>query len=496
MTIAETIHGPVRGLDDGAVRAFLGVRYAAAPVGELRFRAPRDPAPWALPADATAFGPVCPQPPNKVIVLGPHAVQDEDCLVLNVIAASSVAPGDARPVMVWIHGGAYIFGSASQPLYDARALAATGEVVVVSVNYRLGALGFADLSAFGEGDPNVALHDVLHALRWVRANIAAFGGDPENVTLFGESAGGGIVTTLMTVPSAAGLFCRAIAQSSPATAVYDHGRSAHVGELVRAQLPVGTAAADAPVDAVVRAGFSVFGMIPDQAPGTLAFAPIVDGDLVPEHPVDAFRAGRAHQIPLLLGTNRDESALFRYMASPLLPIAEGDIRAMFAAMAAERPELAVPAEPTIRGAYDGLGTKALGLAVARDLGFRLPALWIAEAHSRVAPVHLYRFDWSTRMLRLLRLGATHATELPYLFGTLDAGPRDPTFRLGGKRVARALSARMQDRWRGFARDGDPGWPAYTADERLSRVIDRADRVVADLDGPLRAAWGDVPLGFR
>ena len=192
--VAETAYGPVRGADDGTAVCWKGVRYAAPPVGELRFRAPQPPAPWTEPADATRFGRTCPQPPVPNFPMNLGAGPDEDCLFLNVWAPSGTTAGDAKAVLVWVHGGAYVLGSGSQPYYDGRRLASAGDVVVVTLNYRLGAFGFLDLPGF---DSNVGLRDVLAALRWVRDNIAAFGGDPGRVTVFGESAGGGIVTTLL-----------------------------------------------------------------------------------------------------------------------------------------------------------------------------------------------------------------------------------------------------------------------------------------------------------
>src|ERR1700682_3352027 len=208
-TVVDTEHGPIRGSDDGLVKAWKGVRYGAAPPGHRRGRAPDPPKPWREVADATSYGPVCPQPVEPRIPIDLGAPQGDDCLSLNVWAPSDTAAGDRKPVMVWIHGGAYIFGSASQPRYDGAALSAGGDAVVVTVNYRFGAFGFLDLSSFSTPtrrfDSNPGLRDVILALQWVRDNIAAFGGDPNRVTLFGESAGAGIVTTLLTTPAAAGL---------------------------------------------------------------------------------------------------------------------------------------------------------------------------------------------------------------------------------------------------------------------------------------------------
>jgi para-nitrobenzyl esterase len=410
--------------------------------------------------------------------------------------------------MVWVHGGAYVLGSASQPLYDGTLLASGGDVVVVTVNYRLGALGFLDLSSFSTPtqrfDANIGLRDVIESLRWVRDNIAAFGGDPERVTLFGESAGGGVVTTLLTTPAAEGLFTGAIAQSSPATSVYDSARARHVAEIVLQKLDAQLdRLRDLPVEALVAASQEVFDEVPQLTPGTLAFAPIVDGDLVPDYPVKLAREGRSHPVPLIIGTNKDEAALFRWMKSPLMPITPKAIRAMFANLAAEQPGVQLPTEAQIGWAYSGMRVKARGMGVARDLGFRMPSVWFAEGHSTVAPVYVYRFDWTTPMLRLLRIGATHATELPYVWGNLVQGPKDITFRLGGLKTGMAVSERIRTRWRNFATHakptglpGEPEWLPYYQTDRACLIIDKRDTAVHDIDAHIRAAWGSEVLNFR
>jgi len=242
--------------------------------------------------------------------------------------------------------------------------------------------------------------------------------------------------------------------------------------------------------------------VPNPTPGPLAFAPSVDGDLVPDYPVKLAREGRSHPVPLIIGTNRDEAALFRWMKSPLMPIAPKTIRAMFEEIAAEQPELQIPSEAQIGSAYSGIRTRARGLHVARDVGFRMPTVWFAEGHAAVAPVYLYRFDWTTPMLRLLRLGAAHATELPYVWGNLVMGPRDITFKLGGLKQGEALSERMRARWANFARGAEPAGPAgepwrrYAVGDRATLRIDRHDDLVDDLDREIRAAWGDEVLSFR
>ncbi|OBG26959.1 carboxylesterase [Mycobacterium alsense] len=507
--VVETTFGPVRGTDHGDIAVWKGIPYAAPPVGGLRFRAPEPPQRWTEVVDATSFGPACPQPTFPNMPLDLCAAQDEDCLRLNVWAPAGAAPGDGKPVMVWLHGGAYVLGSASQALYDGRRLADAG-VVVVTVNYRLGALGFLDLSSLGTArrrfDSNIGLLDVLAALRWVRDNIAAFGGDPRRVTVFGESAGAGIVTTLLAVPAAEGLFAGAIAQSSPATSVYDKDRARRVAASFLDKLAIAPSDADrlieAPIAALVKATQQVFDEVPVSNPGTLAFVPIVDGDLLQDYPVKVAQAGRSHPVPLIIGTNRREAALFRLMRSPLMPITPRAITSMFTQIAAEQPDLRLPTQEQIVSAYSRMGRRARVLRIATDVGFRMPSVWLAEGHSKVAPVYLYRFDYATPMLKALLVGPAHATELPYVWGNLGA-PGDPTLRLGGARTARAVSKRVRTRWTNFATrgepvglTGEPVWTPYRKSDRACLLIDKRDTVSGYVDAHIRAAWGNEMVSFR
>jgi para-nitrobenzyl esterase len=504
--VVDTAYGPVRGIDDGTAMSWKGVRYAAPPIGDLRFRAPELPQRWTEVADGDEFGRVCPQPPVPNFPLDLGAPQSEDCLFVNVWAPSGTAPGDDKPVMVWLHGGAYVLGSGSQPLYDGRRLAGSGDVIVVSLNYRVGVFGFLDLSALAGGNrfgSNVGLRDVLAALRWVRDNIAAFGGDPSRVTVFGESAGAGIVTTLLAIPEAEGLFSTAIAQSSPATSVYDHHRAQRVAHQVLECLEIPVAQAEritqVGVAALLSATKKVFDEVPVRNPGTLAFVPIVDGDLLHDYPVKLARAGKTHPVPLVIGTNKNEAALFRLMRSPLMPITPRAITSMFNEIAAEQPDLQLPTDEKLGSAYRGKGR---GLSIASDVGFRMPSVWFSEGHSRVAPVYLYRFDYASPLMKLLLVGAAHATELPYVWGTLGA-PKDVTLKLGGTRTAKAVSKRIRTRWVNFATHakpigapGEPEWTPYQEADRACLIIDRTDRVIYDSDAQIRAAWGSDILQFR
>ncbi|RVW02719.1 carboxylesterase/lipase family protein [Rhodococcus xishaensis] len=506
--VVETRLGPVRGYPDGPVFSWKGIPYAMPPTGKLRFRSPVTPEPWSLVLDAGAFGAMAPQGQDTSVPLDPSLRIDEDCLTINVWGPRP--DGTPRPVMVWVHGGAYCLGSSAQAVYDGRLLAERGDVVVVTFNYRLGALGFLDLSSFSTADrtfeSNLGLRDQIAALEWVRDNIAAFGGDPTEVTLFGESSGAGSITTLMTVPKAAGLFHRAIAQSPPATSVYGAERAATVARrfLEILELPVGRVADlfDMPAGQLVEACDILVNEVPTRVPGTLAVAPVVDRDLVPRYPVTAFQQGYSHRIPLIIGSNKDEASIFKFTGSSLMPVSSEAVQQMFAGLAEDNPELSAVRLAEIVAAYPDSTTSRGVLAISTDAAFRMPALWVADAHSRHSPTWMYRFDHATPMLKAARIGAAHATELPYVFGTFGTLNPDPTFWLGGRRSAIEVAGRVQRRWLAFAQhavpaalDGSKHWAPYTPETRLTLLIDHRDSLVADPDREMRVAWGDKAMGF-
>lgn len=498
--VVPTVSGPVRGVQRPGGTVWLGIPYAAPPVGPLRFRSPQPPAPWNEPLDTQQYGAIAPQRVVPMLGITAQTPQSEDCLTLNVFVPEGA--NGPLPVMVWIHGGAYALGSSRQPAYDGSKLTATGDVILVTINYRLGAFGFLDLSAFSTDDirfdRNNALLDQITALEWVRDNIANFGGDPGNVTLFGQSAGGGAVTTLMTVPRARGLFHRAIAQSSPATSVYGPGRTGRIASrfLELAQLTPETVGELLSMPSSTLLGLSdrLYDDIPTTSPGTLAYAPMVDVDLVPDYPIRVFQRGEQHPIPLVIGNVRDEATLFRYMKSPLVPIAAPVLRGLFGEVKQDQPEITLPTEPQLLAAYRGRKNLNARLHLAGDFGFRMPTLWLVQAHAKVAPTWLYRFDYSTPSMRLMGIGATHATEVPLEFGRV-VGRGNLTYKLGGAGTARRLSRELMERFTAFARDDRPGanWPTWTEMDRATRIFDAKSRTVSNLDAPLWAAWGAAPL---
>ncbi|MCS5722755.1 carboxylesterase/lipase family protein [Herbiconiux sp. CPCC 203407] len=530
--IRQTTAGAVRGMrerkrdprdreatghaDPGrTVLSWKGIPFAAAPVAPLRFRRPQPPEPWEGTRLATRFGPMAPQRVLKSMEVVPGVAISEDCLTVNVWAPAGALPG-SKPVMVWIHGGGYFQGSTAQRFYDGRNLASEGDVVVVSLNYRLGVIGFVDFTTVAESpafDSNLGLRDQIAALEWVRENVAAFGGDPGNVTLFGESAGGACVIALMASPLADGLFHRAIAQSAPVTSVYGRDRAAAVAR--RFLDIVGIEPADAhrlqELDpfALVDAGGELVHEVSGQVPGTLALAPVHGDDVLPEYPLTVFREGRAPRIPLIIGTNRDESSFFKLMRSPLLPITPEAVKQMFLEIASDRPEFEDAAE-RITAAYPAYPRRSTPAEVSRDAGFRMPSIWLAEAHSRHAPTWMYRFDHATPLLRITGIGATHAAELAYVFGSFAPWGKDLVFRLGGRAEALRVSERMQAHWLAFARTGVPDdrsaleavgmgeapWPPYDEATRSTLIIDREDVIEHDPDGAVREAWGPEIVAFR
>ncbi|MCX6495578.1 MAG: carboxylesterase/lipase family protein [Actinobacteria bacterium] len=510
--LVDTHFGTVCGSHDGATLRWLGIPFAADPIGKLRFRAPQPPSSWTGVRDALEYGNIAPQVPTKLIPIPPGVKIAEDCLNLNVWAPSSDEAPQAgkRPVMVWVHGGAYFVGFSAQKMYNARNLCETSGALIVTVNYRLGALGFLDFSSFGDAehqfDTNLGLRDIVAALNWVRDNIAAFGGDPDDVTLFGESAGGGCVTALMTSPHAEGLFHKAIAQSSPVTSVYGTERATSIARMYLSLIGIDPSKAKTKLRSMdahdlAAPTLKLLNEVATTSPGAVAFAPVIDGDVLPEAPIDVFREGREMRIPLIIGTNHDETSLFKLMKSPLMPMHESTVQEMFDQVLAEKPDLA-HIEGDITRAYPDYPKQKGAMEISRDAGFRMPSIWAAEAHSRVAPTWMYRFDQAPPLLRFLGIGASHAAELPYVFGTLPEKVRavDIGFRFGGLKEAHAVSERVQAHWSAFAQTGDPQtatlpWPRYDETTRTTLLIDANDKVEDDPDAEVRKAWGEEPIGF-
>ncbi|MGV0837903.1 carboxylesterase/lipase family protein [Mycolicibacterium thermoresistibile] len=487
--------GTIEGFARDGVHRWRAIPYARPPVGPLRLRAPHPAEPWSGVRHCHGFGNCAPQQRKYTLIgLGKYQPMGEDCLTLNVVAPEQ-PPAEQLPVLVFIHGGGYLLGSSATPIYDGAALARRG-CVYVSVNYRLGALGCMDLSALSTRehpiDGNLFLRDLVLALQWVRDNIAVFGGDPANVTIFGESAGAHAVATLMAVPAAKGLFAQAISES-PASGMV---RSADVAadfahrfvELLGAGASDGAAAllAARPTQ-LVRALDELIDRGMTDMPGAFAVGPSYGDEYLPRHPVDAMRDGAAHPVPLIVGTNAEEGRLFRRFL-PLLPMTEQMIEIMLGDTDAE-------VRHRIISAYPGYPSAQACTQLGGDFAFGTAAWEIGEAHSRHAPTYMYRYDYAPRTLHWSGMGATHATELLAVFDIYRTGPGALLTLAGDWRSARRVSSDVQRRWLAFGRTGVPGdgWPVYTADDRAVRVFDRNPRVEYDPHAHRRLAWQGFSL---
>jgi len=484
-TITKTEQGEVQGRAKEGVLLFGGIPYAAPPTGPRRFRAPEEPDRWTGVRDACRFGPAAPQPRGEGLTADPHVEWSEDCLTLNVCTP---ALDDARrPVFVWIHGGGFRTGQGAIPWYNGTSFARRGDIVTVSINYRLGALGFAHLAEVGGSEYASSglngIRDQIAALRWVRDNIAAFGGDPERVTVAGESAGAMSVGTLLGCPAASGLFRRAVAQSGAAHTVLGREESLEVARRFAAPIER-ILDAQVEIEHVSRSG----ALRPRTGTGLggMPFQPVLDGCVLPQPPITAVGAGLSAPVDLLVGTNRDEMTLFPVGAvdeQRLHRTAGRLFRDADAALAAYRAD------------WPDASPEGLLNAMLTDRFFRIPAVRLAEAQTRNnGTAYQYLFTWESRAFDG-RLKATHALEIPFVFNNL-ARPGAEIF-LGPGPTPQPLADAMHAAWIAFIRDGDPAceevgeWPAYHVEHRS--VMELGERIGRRSDpyGTTRALWEGV-----
>ena len=496
-TIVETRYGKIEGVREGSTNVFRGVPFAAPPVGERRFAPPLPPDPWTGVRQAQAFDSVSHQSSIGLGFMGAgRQPQSEDCLYLNVWTPG--LDGAKRPVMVWIHGGAFVLGAGSEPLYDGRRLSERGDVVVVTINYRLGALGYLAHESLVDARTgacgNWGLLDQIAAIEWVRDNVESFGGDPANVTIFGESAGSMSVTTVMGTPRAAGLFRRAIAQSG-APEVATAEAAAATAEKVLAMAGIGAAGLrDLPAEAFVEIQQKL--MMSGSAGGGLsgeamAFRPVIDGAVLPRSPFDAIAAGEARDVSLLIGSNRDEMKLFAMMDSGTEVTEEVLLTRLGSSLDDASARHAVEVYRKARESRgEAIDPKELWQAMETDRFFRAPAMRFAGLQARhQAEIYAYLFCWPSPMEAL---GSPHAVELPFVFGTLDA-PMIDMFAGSGPE-AENLSALVQDAWIGFARSGNPAhaglgdWPRLETGRRPVMILDRECGVQDDPRSDELGVW--------
>ncbi|MEU5365175.1 carboxylesterase family protein [Streptomyces sp. NPDC005925] len=484
--VVRTVHGAVRGERRATGVRFLGVPYALPPVGALRFAAPVPPEPWRGTRDATAYGPTAQRRAfSEVTTIPEPTVPGPDILNLNVFTPDP-SPGAGLPVLVWIHGGGFVAGSAASPWYDGAAFNRDG-VVVVTVGYRLGVEGFLSLP---DAPDNRGVRDWVAALEWVRDNIGAFGGDPAKVTVAGQSAGGGAVLTLMATPSARGLFRAGICASG--AVMRPQGRD--VAHAVRRLFAARTGV---PATAAALRDLTDTGLLAHQdrlnAPGPdrtalpmMALAPFADGELVPEPVPDVLVRGDAGaDVPLLLGCTAHE-----FHGIPQPDATPEGLRVMLAAHGLD--EARIRRFLDTYGGHDGGPGELLNQAVT-DITFRFPAVAVAEARARRGqPTWLYEFRWPSAAPVFAGL-AHHCADLPFAFDLLDAEGVTPVL---GAHPPQHLADAVHGAWVAFVRDLDPGpdWPRHTNRDRSTRIWDATPRTESDPLRPLRAIWSPLLPG--
>ena len=499
--IVQTQAGKVQGLEDDGVDAFLGIRYGKAPVGELRFQPPVDPDPWENIADATGMGAPCmqlysPSGPNETdltrqmqgifLTATESKIDNEDCLFLNVWTPD--ADDGKRPVMVWFHGGGYAYGSGGWPAYNGRNLAEKGDVVVVTVNHRLNAFGYMNLAdAFGDdfaASGNAGNLDLVQSLEWVRDNIAAFGGDPENVTIMGESGGGSKVSHLMAMPSAAGLFDKAVVQSGPGVTSGNPAEAAATATMLMTSLGVSTAEelravpAETIVDAVreLTAGSGM-----GEGP---SFGPIADGTVLPRNPFLPAAPEQSRDVPLLIGYNKDEMTLFMASQPWFGMLNDAALDAMVTGMGPQ----AVAAVAAYREMHPDYSPTHIATA-AMGARFVQGTYLLADQQSRTAtaPVYVYRLTWETPVADGV-LRSPHTLDIPFMF----ANAEESAALVGTGAQQMAMEEMMSDAWISFARSGTPEsnllpeWEPYTVGSRNVMELDVEPRLVDDPERAIRS----------
>ena len=504
--IASTRYGKVEGEEQPGLSIFKGIPFAAPPVGLRRWLAPEKPAAWSGTRDARRFGGVAPQNSMMLSALAAMVINDpqsEDCFYLNVWTPG--ADSKKRPVMVWIHGGAFEIGSGSQALYDGSTLARRGDVVLVTVNYRLGPLGFLRLTDVTDGkipaSGNEGILDQIAALEWVRENIGEFGGDPGNVTVFGESAGGMSVGTLLAAPAARGLFHKAIPQSGACHTGAPRERANRNAERIMSKL--GASGVDAiralTTEQLLKGTLLADGKTPDPEFG-MAYQPVIDGTTMPHAAIEMVTEGASSDVAIMIGSTLDEWKLFAPMDRGIQKLDRTGLAARLSRRITPEAADALIGDYEKARASRGASTAPPELfnALETDRIFRIPAVRLAEVHAkRRGRIHNYLFTWPSPAAGGM-LGSCHALELGFVFGTNHI-PGMPQFAGTGPIVER-LATEMQDAWLAFARTGDPSceslgaWPRYDASRRATMILGEKSKLEdAPYDGE-RRAWDTIATG--
>ncbi len=500
--IVSTKQGKLKGSKENNIYIFKGIPFAAPPIGKLRWMPPQPPLSWDGVRFALEYGTIAPQNPMPAGFIGggKPEPQSEDCLYLNVYTPD--LDDKKRPVMVWIHGGAFSLGSGSEAMYRSTKLSGKGDVVLVTINYRLGALGFLNLDHVTRGKipstGNQGLLDQVAALRWVKENITGFGGDPDNVTIFGESAGGMSVASLMALPDAKGLFHKAIIESAVGAIARPLENSIYTADTFLKIAGLNASDIDdikaLPVEKILKVQ-AVVARKTDQ--GEAPCIPVADGKVMPLMPLEAYSKGMAAKVPLIIGSNLDEQKLFSLMNPTHQKMDEKTLAALLKRNVPEESiSMIIDLYRSEKGRRNEIITPVeLYSAINTDIMFRNVALHIAEAHrDKGMPAYNYLFTWKSPAANGI-FGASHALEVGFVFGTMDDG------FCGTGPDAERLSDRMQDAWTTFARTGNPScksignWPEY-GEDRNTMIISRDCHVEKAIYEAERKIWekaGDIDL---
>jgi len=499
--LVNTSSGKVEGSYEGGQYIFKGIPYAAPPVRDLRWMPPQPVKPCKDVRPVIQFGPIAPQNtmPGGFIMQVPQP-QSEDCLFLNIWTPG--LDNERRPVMVWIHGGAFIMGSSSDPMYDNDKLLKRGNIVLVSINYRLGMLGFLRLKDVTGGKipatGNEGLLDQVLALKWVKDNIAAFGGDPKNITVFGESAGSMSIACLMVMPEAKGLFQKSIMESGAGSVAVPNEEANRCGEQflkvsgiksddVKAMRAL-TPAQLLEMEMKIR-------MASTGAGGTAKVTshyPVIDGDVIPDVPNKLARKGVAKGVSSIIGTNLDEYTLFAMMDPEVAKLTGADLKKRLTAMlpASGADELIEVYGKAIQKRGEQTTPANILTAITTDLMFRMPSLDMVEAQrDNKTPVYNYIFTWNSPAMGGV-FKACHALEIGFVFGKYDA------MFCGAGPEADRLSECMQESWIAFAKTGNPSckclsdWPEYGS-KRMTMVFGKDSHVETAPFEAERAIWERV-----
>jgi para-nitrobenzyl esterase len=495
--IVTTTSGALVGVAQNGARAFRGIPYADAPIGELRFAPPAAAPTWHGERDASRVGAASLQNVDPLSMVMPGAEHyyyrpadatfSEDCLTLNVWTPSGAQHGEL-PVLVWIHGGGFLTGSGGSDWFDGSRLARRENIVVVTINYRLGILGNLWLGDYDPAATNAGTRDQIAALRWVQNEIAAFGGNPENVTVWGQSAGGISVATLMVAPHAEGLFHRAIVQSGHLELVRTVDGARDVTARVLAALEIRP---DADVLSELRQVSTIRLLEVQRGLGIGSIAPVVDGSVLPTDPLRALEDGASSTVPLLIGNVDTENGLFRLTGLPGLPAGAALRDAVSALAGAEVDDALVDAAVDEYRADATDDAEAFDRATS-DVGWIKPTSALLHARaSAAAPTYLYAFAWRSPALDGA-VGAAHEVEVPFVFDALDA-PGVSALLGEPTEDARALAAAASSAWVAFARDGSPQtpllppWPP-TTESANTMVLDVSPALVENRHAARAALW--------